>query len=72
MYIMSKIYALPRPLWLPLICDLILNDASDVHVVQETGYGQMQCTLDLLALGLICYCQDGLRLDWRFLHQYLH
>jgi hypothetical protein len=57
---LSCMNALPRLLWLPLICDLILSDAADVHVVPETACRQMQCTLGSMALRLISHRQDGL------------
>jgi hypothetical protein len=52
--------------------DLILNDASDVHVVRDTACGQMQCTLGSMALSPISHRQDGLMADQPVLHWFLH
>jgi hypothetical protein len=63
--------ALPSALWLPLICDLVLSDASDVPVVPDTACGQMQRALGSMALSLISHCQDGLTADQPVLHWFL-
>lgn len=71
-YKLSRMNALPRLLWLPLRCDLIRNDASDVHVVPNAACRQMQCTLGSMALSLINHRQDGLMPNRPILHRYLH
>jgi hypothetical protein len=46
----SSMDVLPSALWLPLICDLVLSDASDVQVVPDTACGQMQLIHGSMAL----------------------